>query len=405
MTGCRCTVLIVGAGPGGSTLATLLARAGVDVVVLDRTTFPRFHIGESLLPCDLGLFARLGVDVTTPAFLWKGGAEFHDEASGRVREYLFRDGLPGTPAHAYQVHRAAFDAQLLDLAVAAGARLHAGTRARDLDVADDGVTVTTESGERYRAEYVVDATGQDAWLARRNRTVDTIKSFGAAAVFGHWEGLADDAWAELTRTGSIRVLMLEGGWGWVIPLSGRTVSIGVVQRGQGITPASLIEHVAASPMLRRLLAGAHPVREPTVFRNFSYRNERSSGPRWSCLGDAGVFLDPVFSSGVSLAMLGAERLADELVPALATGRQADPELVRPASDHMRRAYVTFASLIWSFYNTSIVENLFFAEQPDPEMRAGLITTLAGDVWRNDNLFQDRLLASERRRFDPFAPPA
>src|SRR5262249_38986452 len=115
---------------------------------------------------------------------------------------------------------------------------------------------------------------------------------------------------------------------------------------------------------------------------------------------AALFLDPVFSSGVSLAMLAGERTADLLGPALRDGREADPELTAPVAAEMRTAYVSFASLIGSFYKTRIVENVFFARNPDPTLRSGLISLLAGDVWRDDNRFQKMLVESPKRRIDP-----
>ena len=143
-------------------------------------------------------------------------------------------------------------------------------------------------------------------------------------------------------------------------------------------------------------------RELRIIRNFSYRNTKTRGARWACLGDAALFLDPVFSSGVSLAMLGGERFADVLVVALREHREDDPELTRPISDHMAVAYTAFGSLVGAFYQTRIIENIFFASQPDPAIRQGLISTLAGDVWRDDNEFQKMLLSSKRRRFEPYA---
>jgi flavin-dependent dehydrogenase len=395
-------VIIIGAGPGGATAGALLARQGIDVRMLDKDAFPRFHIGESLLPCDLALFARLGIDMDALGFLYKGGAEFFDEQTGAHAVYLFKDGLSGTPGHAYQVERAKFDAEILACALGDGAKLEAGVRARFIEPDDAGVTVTTDRGS-FRARFVIDATGQDALLGHRERSVRRIEEFGLAAMFRHFEGLSDDAWNELAvlGQGNIRVLMLEHGWAWVIPLAGKRLSVGVVTRKKGFTLELFEETYRASPMLRRLTQGSDPSPLRSI-RNFSYQNRKPRGPRWACLGDAALFLDPVFSSGVSLAMLGGERLADTLAPALREHREADPELAAGASEHMTQAYTAFGTLVGAFYHTKLVHHLFFAEAPDPEMRRGLISMLAGDVWRDDNLFQRRLLASKRRRFEPDA---
>ena len=395
-------VVIIGAGPGGATAGALLARHGVSVHILDKEEFPRFHIGESLLPCDLALFDRLGLDMKALGFLYKGGADFYDERTGDYASYLFNEGLPGTPDHAYQVERAKFDKAVLDAAIAAGARFSPGVRVSQIEPDASGVSVLTSTGP-LRARYVIDATGQDALLAHREKSLRRIEDFGLAAVFRHFDELSDEVWNELAHVGkgNIRVLIVAEGWVWVIPLAGKRVSVGVVSRQRGISNELFEQTYAASPMLQRLTKGC-PKSDLRIIRNFSYRNLKTRGPRWACLGDAALFLDPVFSSGVSLAMLGGEHFADILALALREGREDDPELTRPVSEHMAVAYTTFGSLVGAFYQTKIVENIFFAKDPEPAIKQGLISVLAGDVWRDDNAFQKMLLSSKRRRFEPYA---
>lgn len=395
-------VIIIGAGPGGSMAGTILARAGIDTLLLDKDQFPRFHIGESLLPIDLALFERLGLDMDKLGFLYKGGAEFFDERTGDHAEYPFCEGLPGTPTHAYQVDRAKFDAAVLDCAVRAGATFSPGVRVSQITPDESGVDVLTNQGT-MRARYVIDATGQDALQAHREKSMRRVEDFGLAAVFRHFEALSDEAWQELAHDGkgNIRVLIVDDGWVWAIPLAGKRLSVGVVTRKRGVDFDLFETTYASSPMLQRLTAGC-PRSALRIIRNFSYKNLKTRGARWTCLGDAALFLDPVFSSGVSLAMLGAEKLADLLVPALREGREADPALTVPVSEHMAMAYTTFGTLVGAFYHTRLIEHFFFARDPDPDIKRGLISTLAGDVWRDDNAFQKMLLASKRRRFEPYA---
>jgi flavin-dependent dehydrogenase len=394
----RVDTIVIGGGPAGSTTAALLARAGVKVLLIEKEAFPRFHIGESLLPRSVPLLQRIGIDTAGPAFHFKGGAEFFDEKTGDHEIYPFADALPGVPSHAYQVDRALFDEALLERARVFGTAVHQGERVTTVQVEGDAVRVSTDA-DTYSARFCVDATGQDAFFARRDRTTAPIDSFGKAAVFTHFEELSDDALDIIGPAGNIKVLMGEAGWGWLIPLSGRRLSVGAVTRNGGVTPELLESAIAESPLTRSMIAGARRL-STRVIRNFSYKNSIPSRSRCTSVGDAACFLDPVFSSGVALAMLGAEAVTDRLIPALADGREAEPDLMTPVWGHMERAYESMSALIYAFYHTGLLRNLFFAKRPDPVLRSGLITILALDVWRSDNAFQDMLLRSRRRQTWP-----
>ena len=181
----RYDVIVIGAGPSGSTAANLLAQRGLSVLALERQRFPRFHIGESLLPIDLPLFTRLGLDPSTQGFVRKVGAEFLDESIGARMCYPFADALPGTPDHAYQVERSVFDHWLSRRAEEVGAEIHFDERVLACDVQEGHVSLTTSSAS-YEARYVVDASGQDAFFGRRDRSVELIEDFGLAAAFTHF---------------------------------------------------------------------------------------------------------------------------------------------------------------------------------------------------------------------------
>ncbi|HVR62837.1 MAG TPA: NAD(P)/FAD-dependent oxidoreductase [Polyangia bacterium] len=385
-------VVVIGGGPAGSTAANLLGQAGHRVRVLEKEIFPRFHIGESLLPIDLPIFARLGVDLPYERFIRKDGAEFIDETTGQTAVFTFAEGLAGTPRSAFQVERSKFDHVLLERAAACGAEIRYGVAVEAVATDDAGARVTTRDGAVHRCRYVIDATGQDALLARTNRTVQPLKGFGIAAVFRHYDGIAPAIFDELAVTGNIKVLMVPMGWMWMIPLAGPRLSIGLVSQQQGNSPERLAEAIAASPILQRLTAGATAT-EPRIIRNFSYRNRRSFGPRWGCIGDASCFLDPVFSSGVSLAMLSAEFLTERLSAALRAGRESDPHLMDDHSRHMEIGYRSFAALINRFYNHEMVRRLFFIDTRGEELRSGITSVLAGDLWRPENPFQQTLIRS------------
>lgn len=388
-------VLIVGAGPAGSTAAALLAQAGRSVRVLDKEEFPRFHVGESLLPCDQPIFDRLGVSFEGIRHVPKAGADFVDERTGQCASFAFADGLAGTPADAWHVNRAHFDHVLARRAAELGAQPVFGVRGSEVVFDDDGVTLRTDDGVEHRARFFIDASGQDAFLGRKRRTLTPVDGFGVLAAFTHFEGISDATFAELTVTGNVKIVMRDEGWGWLIPLPDGRLSVGAVTTKRGLGKDILENFVASSPLLGRLTSGAtaRPVR---LARHFAYANTESVGSRFACVGDSAGFLDPVFSSGVSLAMAGAAQVVDALVPALGSGTEADPELLGPSRDRLRAAYETFGTLIQSFYSTNLAKHFFFYDEPDPGLRAGLISILAGDVFRDDNGFQNALMSGRRR---------
>lgn len=388
--------IVVGGGPAGSTAGSLLAKDGHDVLVLERAVFPRFHIGESLLPAELPIFEKLGFDVSGMPALFKQGADFLDERTGKCARFVFAEGLEGTHPHSFQVERAVFDDALLKHSATLGAHVQQDTQVTGVEVLDDFVRVRTKDAE-YHARYLVDATGRDRLLSKQHGTYERWEGLGLAAVWAHFDEIPSRSRAELEKTGNIIVLMLEHGWGWVIPLSGGRVSIGFVSAEKGVVSRDWFEEeLNASAFLQKITAGA--TRSPLEMAgDYSYKNTAPHGPRWACVGDAGGFLDPVFSSGVTLAMAGAEKLAELLSPALTEKREHEASLMVPMESHMEHAYGVFNAVLQSFYHTNLVDNLFFYDDPDMNLRAGLISILAGDVWRDDNDFQKMILRRNEKR--------
>jgi flavin-dependent dehydrogenase len=394
-------VAVIGGGPAGAMLATLVAEAGFEVMLFESARFPRFQIGESLLPVANLALRRVGIDLDAEGFQRKAGAEFYDEHDGRCKVYPFREGLAGTPFATHQVDRARFDTLLLDRADSSGVCVRLEEPVTAIAATEENATVGTRRADgsvrTIRARYLVDASGRRCVVARTRRTLKLVKRFGRSAVYHHASFISGDDADDLQGSGSIRILVQNDGWIWIIPLGGGRVSVGFVSaahRGRD----ELQRYLSDSPMLGSILDGA-VVHESRFASGFSQVNVEPFGRRWACIGDASIFLDPVFSSGVSLALMQASELADHLSESLRQGGESDPTLAAPTASRMKHACRVFGTLVDAFYHTKLVEHLFFAERPDPEMRAGLITTLAGDVWRDDNRFQNRLLSSRRRSFE------
>ena len=388
-------VIVVGGGPAGSTLAALVSAAGHRVLVLDKEPFPRFHIGESLLPLCLPVLQRLGVEPDPQSWVYKRGAQFVCEASSRQRAFDFADALPGPPRHAWQVERAAFDLQLSARARECGTEVRHDVKVAGVELGPDGVEVRgREGGVRLRARYLVDASGQNRLLARHHQSAEPILHFGRTAAFIHHDGLGPAAIEEIGEGNDIRIMISEHGWGWLIPLAGGRLSVGLVCREGQVAARALESFVAESPIIGRWTRGCS-ASEVRLERNFSYVNRRPHGQRFVCVGDAACFLDPVFSSGVSLAMVGAQSAADRLSSALSDGTEDDPALMAPHQAHMEQGYHAFSSMIDRFYNTRFVEHFIFGPQADGAFQREIVSVLAGDVWRTDSRFQDMLTRSRR----------
>jgi len=231
-------VIVAGAGPGGTSTAIHLAEAGARVLVLEREEFPRFHIGESLLPAAELLVTALGIEPDPNVFLYKGGAQFVCEETDRIQAFDFNEALAGPQRYAWQVERAQFDTILRDRAIDAGAEVRHGVSVEDVRFEEDGVCVlvgddSVVGDASLRGRYFVDATGQDRLLARKMDSVRTFDQFGKAAAFTHFSGLNEGAQREFAPNNDIRIVVIPDGWLWVIPLTNNRLSVGLVSRKSG----------------------------------------------------------------------------------------------------------------------------------------------------------------------------
>ncbi|HTT43345.1 MAG TPA: NAD(P)/FAD-dependent oxidoreductase [Steroidobacteraceae bacterium] len=384
----ECDVAVIGGGPGGSTAAALLARRGHRVVLLEKAHHPRFHIGESLLPMNLPIFERLGVHEQVRALgVYKRGADFESDEPCGYNTFDFARALRGSPPHAYQVWRQDFDRMLFEHARVEGVDAREGHEAvafEQRDARDTCLEVRTDRGHCYRlrTRYLVDASGRDTFLAARKHLRRKNPAHQSAAIFGHFRGASarqgEDA-------GNISMYRFAHGWMWMIPLPDGVMSVGAVcwpdylKRRKGRTVEFLLETLRQSPALWRRLEGAQLIGdEVRVTGNYSYDARAMGGPGWIMVGDAFAFLDPVFSTGVYLAMNGAEQAAHLVHEALQNPAREAP-LLRRLEQRQRLAMRRFSFFIYRF-NGPIIGALFRNPRDFLQVERGVISMLAGDVF-------------------------
>lgn len=310
-------VAIIGGGPAGSSAGTLLAKAGRRVIIFEKEKFPRFRVGESTLPATLNTLERMGVreKIDNAGFLVKYGGEIVSACGKRVRFY-FRNGFKAKRATAYQILRSEFDRILLEHAAESGCEVRQQTAIDSFEIDDKGVTVYPGAGTNgVRARYVIDCSGRNCLIGTRfqlKRSYDHLRKFSLYAYY-------DDVRREDGPDGTLtRMVRAKDSWFWMIPLSGATTSIGVVMdtekfRRMKMNPTEALDYcITEQPVVREWMDNARRVTDVYATGDFSYRNQRLFGDRWLLAGDAAGFIDPVFSSGVYLALLSGEQAADSL---------------------------------------------------------------------------------------------
>jgi flavin-dependent dehydrogenase len=384
----QCDVVVIGGGPGGSTAAALLARRGHTVIALEKAHHPRFHIGESLLPMNLPVFERLGVlDKVRAMGVFKGGADFEADNERGYNTYAFARALGNSPPHAFQVWRQDFDKMLFEHARECGADAREGHEvmaAQQNGARETLIDVRTDEGRSYRirASYVVDASGRDAFLSGKLKLRRKNDQHQSAAIFGHFRGAETRAGED---AGNISIYSFEHGWMWMIPLPDGVMSVGAVCRPEylkqrkGRTVEFLLDTLKMSPAMWQRVEHATLIgNEVRVTGNYSYDSTTMGGPGWILVGDAFAFLDPVFSSGVYLAMSGAE-LAVDVVDAALREPAREAVLLRRLEKRQRAGMARFSFFIYRF-NGPVMQQMFRQPRNIWRLEEGVISMLAGDLF-------------------------
>ncbi len=388
-----CDVLVIGGGPGGSTAASLLAQKGYQVVLLEKAHHPRFHIGESLLPANLPILERLGVAAPVRAIgMEKWGAEFVSPGDGRRQEFRFAKAWDKSMPLAYHVRRSEFDEILVRRAGQLGAQVIEGCRVQGVDFLDGSasgaarrVRVHAEHddgrNESWTAGYVIDASGRDTFLGNRLQVKHRNKKHNSAALYAHFTGAQRDCGK---REGNVTIYWFDHGWFWFIPLADGTTSIGAVvwpyymKRRRASVREFFLATVALCPPLADRLRTATLVSEVEATGNYSYACDHTHGANYLLVGDAYTFVDPVFSSGVMLAMNSAVAAADAIHTCLtqpARSRAALKEFDR-VSRHGPKQFT------WFIYRVShpTMRELFLGPRNVLRMEEALLSLLAGDIF-------------------------
>jgi len=378
-------VAIIGGGPAGSTAATLLAKAGRRVIVFEREKFPRFHIGESLLPASMRTFDRLGVqDKLRAHFLEKFGGEMASSCSDTAVRFYFEDGYGSQFDRSYQVTRADFDKVLLDHAAENGAEVCEETSVQSVVFADDvALNVQHKNGtaRHIRARYLIDASGRNSFVGAMFKLRKNYEQLHKFSLFAHYTGVERPEGRDGTLTRMVRGV---DRWFWVIPLTPDRTSIGVVTDTSNFREAKqdpekfFDEALAEQPNIAETMRDAQRVSQVYSATDFSYRNTKLVGDRWMLAGDAAGFIDPVFSSGVFLAIMSGEMCADVLDQTLTNPKRA-PRLFARYERQFNYAMDVYVRFVNAWYKKEFIE-VFLHPQDVLQIPPAVNAMLGGNVF-------------------------
>jgi len=386
--------IVLGGGPAGATAAALVAQQGHKVLVLERSEFPRHHVGESLMPQTYWTFKRLGVldKLKSSSFVTKESVQFVTDTGKESVPFYFTDRDPNEWSQTWQVRRDEFDKMMLDNAADKGAEVVYRASVREVIFEGDqavGVKATVKGESKtFMGRVIVDATGQSGLLSRQLNLRYADSCLKNASIYSHYRVQE----MEQGRNAGATIIMHtkdRNGWFWWIPLrhEDNMVSVGVVAppaylcAGRGDDPAlTLEEEIANCPGLKSRLAGAEQVGKTYITADFSYRSKKVAGDGWVLIGDAFGFLDPVYSSGVMLALKSGEYAADCITAGLKDGDVSGSRL-GAFGPRLVAGMQTIRQLVYAFYNRDFSIGSFVKDHP--QYGDHIVRILIGDVFNSE----------------------
>jgi flavin-dependent dehydrogenase len=379
--------IVIGGGPAGSTTAGLLAKAGQRVLLLEKESFPRFHIGESLIPYGNDVLHELGVwgKLEQMGFMPKLGAEFTLGNAAGFQRYWFGKNLTPRYAKTFQVERAKFDHLLLSHAEEQGAMVLQRAKTTGVEADFSGIKVTYDHEGTVleaKARWLVDGSGRSSVVGQAlNVPKSDLGMPKKIAVFSHFNNvLRNDGEA----AGHITIVRLENGWFWFIPLDEEKTSVGLVQtieslKAQKLKPEeSFQQAVENHAEIRFRMKKAERLESFRTEADYTFRHEKAAGSRWLLAGDAAGFIDPIFSSGVMVALRSSQLAAKAILKADKQGRVLSPSEQRSYTRGVKKMTSVFLEMIRMFYDRNAFE-VFMGPSPTLDMPRAVLNLVAGNT--------------------------
>ncbi len=381
-------IAIIGCGPAGAVAGAILAGKGYSVVIFDRDSHPRHHIGESLLPASMAILQSIGMDSQYMQAHHQGkyGARFFDPVANRLEVFGFALPDQGAPPPTFNVIRETFDMQLRDKARQCGCIIHENMAIATVEEEQSPVHIHSESGQTHCCNFLMDATGASAMLARKHRGREMLPDFGRLAIYNYFANVPAPESADPFERQYLTMHLIDGGWIWFIPLRDGSTGVGVVLKSDAIKKdfdlaGQFWAAMKQSPALYDRLSKATALAAYRPIGDYSYHCDPKIGLHHVLIGDAAGFLDPIFSSGVHLAITSAARAADGVDALLSRGEKL---ALQQYQADMAAGLRVFQAFVERFYQRDLVRNLFFSADKNPKMRAAIINILAGHVWDLSN---------------------